>query len=110
MTDRPSTLLVWSLMVVIGVGSWATRMSFFVLVGRSRAIGPTAGRILRLIPAAVLTALVVPGLTRATGSFDLTTTRFAAGVVAAVVAWRSRNVLATIAAGMATLWLLEALV
>jgi branched-subunit amino acid transport protein len=37
-------------------------------------------------------------------AFSLGNYRMWAGVVAAVVAWRSRNVLFTIAAGMGTLW------
>jgi len=33
-----------------------------------------------------------------------------AALLAAVVAWRTKNVVATIAAGMAALWVLQALV
>ena len=35
--------------------------------------------------------------------------RLLAGTLAALVAWRTRNVLATIAAGMGALWILGAL-
>ncbi|MEE9582537.1 MAG: AzlD domain-containing protein, partial [Acidimicrobiia bacterium] len=62
----------------------------------------------RLIPAAVLAAIVAPSITHASGAFDLGTDRFVAGVIAGVVAWRTKNVLATIGVGMGVLWLLQA--
>jgi branched-subunit amino acid transport protein len=100
--------LVWLLIGVIGIGTWVLRISFLALLGRVDQVPPTVARILRFIPAAVLAALVLPALTHATGEFDLTTDRFAAGLVAGLVAWRTRNVLATIAVGMGCLWLLQA--
>lgn len=106
-THSPATL--WVLIAVIGAGTLAIRLSFLAILGRVEEIPPVAGRILRLIPAAVMAAIVVPGLTHAQGSFDLGTDRFLAGAIAAVVAWRTRNVLATIGTGMAVLWLIGAL-
>jgi len=100
--------LVWLLIGAIGIGTWVLRISFLALLGRVDQVPPTVARILRFIPAAVLAALVLPALTHATGEFDLTTDRFAAGLVAGLVAWRTRNVLATIAVGMGCLWLLQA--
>lgn len=107
MTTHSSTL-IWVLIGVAGLGTWLIRLSFIALLGRVAAIPDLAMRILRLIPAAVLAALVAPSLTHATGSFDLGTDRFIAGAVAAVVAWRTKNVLATIGVGMGLLWLLQA--
>ncbi len=101
--------MIWMLVGIIGLGTWLTRMSFLALLGRVEQVPVIVTRVLRLIPAAVLSALVVPGLTHAQGSLDLTTPRFLAGVIAAVVAWRTKNVLATIAAGMTVLWITEAL-
>jgi branched-subunit amino acid transport protein len=50
--------------------------------------------------------LFMPG-----GSFDVSTgnTRLMAGIVAALVAWRSRSALLAIAVGMVALWVLNAL-
>ena len=100
---------VWVLVGIIGAGTWMLRMSFLALLGRVEHVPPVVTRVLRLIPAAVLAALVLPALTHAGGSFDLATDRFAAGVLAGLVAWRTRNVLATIAVGMVGLWILQAL-
>jgi branched-subunit amino acid transport protein len=99
----------WTMIVVMGIGTWLIRFSFLALIGRAGPIPPIVGRILRLIPAAVLTALVVPGVAYSGGSFDLGTARFLAALVAAGVAWRTRNVTATIAVGMAILWIATAL-
>ncbi len=85
------------------------RVSFLAVLGRVQRIPPMVERILRLIPAAVLAPLVVPWLTHAYGEFDLATVRFAAGAIATVVAWRTKNVLATIVVGMGALWVLQGL-
>jgi branched-subunit amino acid transport protein len=103
-----SAPLVWGLIGIIGAGTWLLRVSFLALLGRVERVPPVVTRVLRFIPAAVLAALVLPALTHASGSFDLVTDRFAAGALAAVVAWLTRNVLATIAVGMVCLWLLQA--
>ena len=104
-----STATVWVIIVVVGVGTWLIRLSFLALLGRVREIPLVMSRVLRLVPAAVLSALVVPGLTRAQGAFDLGTARFVAGLVAGGVAWRTRNVAATITVGMSGLWIATAL-
>lgn len=104
-----STLTIWAVLAAIGVGTFLIRLSFLVVLARVDAIPPLVTRILRLIPAAVLAAIAMPALTHANGAFDLATDRFVAGAVAAVVAWRTRNVVATIAVGMSVLWGLDAL-
>lgn len=104
-----STAAVWGVIGTIGLGTWLIRLSFIALLGRVEHVPPLMASILRLIPAAVLAAIVAPALTHSTGTFDLGTARFVAGVVAGLVAWRTRNVLATIGAGMAALWGLDAL-
>jgi branched-subunit amino acid transport protein len=104
-----ATPTIWLLLAIIAAGTWTIRFSFIAFFGRIDTIPPWVLRILKLIPAAVLGALVAPALTHATGEFDVTTTRFAAGMIAGVVAWRTKNVLATISAGMGALWILQAL-
>jgi branched-subunit amino acid transport protein len=56
----------------------------------------------------VLAALVAPALVRPGGGWEVPweNIRLIAGLAAGVVAWRTRNVVATIATGMAVLWLL----
>lgn len=57
----------------------------------------------------MLIALVVPRLVYVGGSLALgvENTQFIAGSLAALVAWRTENMTATIAVGMVALWRLE---
>ncbi len=103
-----STATIWLLIGVTAAGTWLIRISFIALLGRVSVIPDLAMRVLRMIPAAVLAALIGPSLTHAEGAFDLGTERFLAGLLAGLVAWRTRNVLATIGVGMGGLWLLQA--
>ena len=66
-------------------------------------------RALRFVPASVLAALVFPALTHPNGTLDLSFGNFRlfAGLVGALVAWRTRNVLLTLSAGMLALWILQ---
>jgi branched-subunit amino acid transport protein len=101
---------IWVMIAVIGVGTFLIRVSFLAVLGRVERVPPLVERILRLIPAAVLAALIVPSLTHPQGDFDPTTVRMAAGLLAGVTAWKTRNVLATMVVGMGSLWILQALV
>jgi branched-subunit amino acid transport protein len=66
---------------------------------------------LQYVPAAVLSAIIFPELLMPGGTLDLSigNARLLAGVLAIVVAWRTKNVLLTIAVGMVALWILQAL-
>jgi branched-subunit amino acid transport protein len=68
------------------------------------------GRALRFVPAAVLTAVVIPLLFYENGVLmvSLNNERLLAGLVAVLIAWRTRrSVLFTLGGGMATLWALQ---
>ena len=104
-----STLTLWITILGAGAVTFALRFSFIALLGRIE-IPPFFGRALRFVPAAVLTAVVIPLLFYADGALDasLGNERVLAGLVAALIAWRTRNVLFTLGGGMATLWTLQA--
>ena len=99
----------WATIVFAGAGTFTMRASFLVLAHRLTALPPWVHRVLRQIPPAALASLVVPALVRPEGSIDFLQARFAAGVVAALVAWRTRNTALTLVVGMAALLLLRAL-
>lgn len=103
-----SSAVMWAVMVAIGIGTWLMRLSFLALLTRVESIPEPVLRVLRLVPAATFAAIVLPALTHSTGAFDLATARFVAGIGAGLVAWRTGNVLATIAAGMLLLWGVDA--
>jgi branched-subunit amino acid transport protein len=100
---------VWTAIVVSGVGTFAMRASFLAAASRMAVVPPFAQRLLRQIPPAALAAIVVPALLRPEGHFDLVQPRLAAGVVAAVVAWRTRNTALTLVVGLLGLVALQAL-
>lgn len=99
----------WVVILVAAAGTFAQRASFLVFAHRLAEVSPRAQRVLRQIPPAVLAALVVPALVRPVDDLDLWQPRLLAGVVAALVSWRTRNVGLTLVVGMAVLVLLEQL-
>ncbi|PKQ15002.1 MAG: AzlD domain-containing protein [Actinobacteria bacterium HGW-Actinobacteria-7] len=98
----------WLLIIVLAVGTWSMRSWPIILHGRVPH-PPWLERVLRHVPVAALTALVVPGALylheRSTYSFA--PARTIAAVIALVVAWRTKNTLATLAVGMAALWVAQ---
>ena len=98
---------IWTAIVLTGIGTFAMRASFLAFADRLADVPPSIQRLLRQIPPAALASIVLPALLRPEGSVDLTHPRFAAGLVAALVAWRTRNTALTLTVGMATLMLLD---
>jgi branched-subunit amino acid transport protein len=105
-----STPALWLTLFGAGAVTFALRLSFIVLLGRIR-IPPTFRRALRFVPAAVLTAVVIPLLFYKNGVLEVSlgNERLLAGLVAVLIAWRTRNVLLTLGGGMAMLWTLQAI-
>ena len=101
---------VWLIMIALAVGTFLIRVSFILLLS-NREIHPRVSRALRLVPASVLSALVVPQILTRDHSLliSFANPQLLAGVVAAVVAWRTKNVLLTILSGMIVLWVLLSL-
>lgn len=98
----------WLAIAGVGLVTFLTRASFVVFANPHRF--PHAFRVaLVFVPPAVLAAIVAPGLFMPAGTVDFTfaNPRWIAGLVALLVASRARNAVATISAGMATLWLLQ---
>ena len=100
---------IWPVIVISGVGTYLMRASFLAFAHRMTTVPPAVDRILRQIPPAVLAAIVVPALVRPEGHVDLWQPRLLAGIVAALVAWRTRNVGVTVIVGIALLAGLEAI-
>lgn len=85
----------------IGAGTYVFRSSLIVLFGRVE-VPAVVVRASRYVAPAVLAAIVLPALVVPEGGrVDLLSIRMLAGVVAAVVAWRTRSIPWTVAAGFA---------
>lgn len=98
----------WLVIAVIGAGTFAFRFSGIRFFG-ARSMPEPLLRALRYVPAAVIAAIVAPAIVHGgpDPGFDTDNARLFAGLVAAAVAWTSRSVLLTLAAGMGSLWLIE---
>jgi branched-subunit amino acid transport protein len=83
------------------------RASFLAFAHRLSEVPPWAQRLLRQIPPAALASLVLPAFLRPDGDFGLWTPELAAGVVATVVAWKTKSAALTLVVGLALLMLLE---
>jgi branched-subunit amino acid transport protein len=100
---------IWVAIILSGIGTYAMRASFLVFAHRLADVPPSVQRLLRQIPPAALAAIVVPALLRPEGSLDLWQPRFLAGVVAALVAWKTRNIALTLGVGIGLVMLIDAL-
>jgi branched-subunit amino acid transport protein len=101
----------WLIIIAMGVVTFGIRLLPIVLLGRIE-IPIMVQRALRFVPPAVLSAIIAPELLLSSGqiSLSLGNVRLLAGVIATLVAWRTKNVLATIAVGMIAFWALSAIV
>jgi len=101
---------VWLLFIILAVGTFALRFSFIYLFGKVDMPG-WLRRALRFVPPAVLAALVFPALSYPNGALDLSLNNIhlLAGLGGAVTAWKTKNVLWTIAVGMVLFWVLQCL-
>lgn len=105
-----NTTLLFLSVLGMGMITYGIRVALFLLPEHVQ-IAPWLLRMLRYVPSAVLSAIIFPEVLQPGGAFDLSlgNERLIAAVVAAMVAWRTRNVLLTVGCGMLTLWLLQAL-
>ena len=102
---------IWLTFLAAGLVTYAIRLSFILMVGQ-REVPELLRRALRFVPPAVLTAIIFPELLAHSGQLDfsLHNPRLLAGLLAALVAWRTRSPLLTIVVGMLALWILQGLV
>jgi branched-subunit amino acid transport protein len=100
---------IFLILLLGGLLTFGIRMSFIFLFGKI-SIPESVKRALRFVPPAVLSAMIAPALIMAGDAPDLGpgNLRLWAGIIAILVAWRTKNTLLTILSGMAALVLLMA--
>jgi branched-subunit amino acid transport protein len=98
----------WLLIALLALGTWLMRSLPIMLHGHVPN-PPWAERLLRYVPVAALTALVVPGViyNHVGSAYVLSLIRAVAGVAALLVALRWKNTIVTLAVGMGVLWVLQ---
>jgi branched-subunit amino acid transport protein len=102
---------LWLVILLAGLLTYGTRLSFILLLERIK-VPDWFRRGLRFVPPAVLSAIILPELASRNAALDLSlrNPQLLAGALAVLVAWRTKNVLATILSGMAALLLLQAII
>ena len=102
-------LKLWIVIVAVGALNYLSRVSFIAFFA-SREMPPLLARALKFVPAAMLTALVLPMVLTPSvaGTLAGLNPRIPAAIVAAVVAYFTHSTLKTLGSGMVALWLLEA--
>jgi branched-subunit amino acid transport protein len=86
--------------------TFAARYPVLALFSRI-SLPPALLSTLKFIPPAVLTAIIIPALLAPTDdriNLSLSNDYLVAGAITAVVAWRTHNLLLTLAIGMASFW------
>lgn len=107
-----TTTTFWVAITLSGVVTFGVRSVLFVLAGRMTELAPSVRVVLRMIPPAALAALAIPPLLRPDGAataVDPLSPELLAGILAGLVAWRTRNLLATIAVGLVAVLALQPL-
>ncbi len=99
---------LWLVIIGMGVITYAIRLSMILLSGQV-TLGPNIQRALRYVPPAVLSAIILPEMVLPGGVLDISlgNERLLAGLIAILVAWFSKNLIWTVAAGMVALWILQ---
>lgn len=99
---------IWLILFVTGLITYGIRLSLIVLYGK-QDMPVRLQAALRYVPPAVLSAIIFPEVMLPGGSLDLSPAnlRLLAGGLAALVAWRTKNVFLTIVVGMVTLLVLQ---
>ena len=95
--------------LVVGVGTYASRAVFILALANRRIPDPVLVA-LQFVGPAVLAALIVALLMDADGTVAIGVPEVAAFVVGGAVAYRTRNHIFTLIAGMTVFWLVRALV
>jgi branched-subunit amino acid transport protein len=101
---------LWMVMFCGGLLTFLTRLSFIALAEKVQ-FPSWLQRSLRYVPPAVLSAIIFQEVLISSGELDLSlhNDRLIAGLLAALVGWKTRNTLLTIAVGMASLLILQAI-
>lgn len=101
-------ILLWIALLIIGVVTFAYRASFIFFLEQLQ-LSTWLQQALRFVPVAALTAITVPELLVRNGVIAVgwQNERLVAGIMAACVAWWTKNIVLTLVIGMGALYLLQ---
>lgn len=103
-----ANLNLWLTIIACGIVTFLIRFSFIAIHGRV-TMPDWFTRALTFVPIAVLSAITMPEILIQDNVVDVSilNPRLIAGIAAALVAWRTKNVMVTIGVGMVVLWGLQ---
>lgn len=93
--------------IIISIGTFLFRFSFIYLFGRFQ-LPLWVQNSMKFVPSAVLSALVFPAIMIEEDIIWISpqNPRLIAGIIAMFIAWRTKNLLLTIAVGLGVFWLM----
>jgi len=97
----------WSLIIYAGIITFVTRFSMIFFLKKD-ILGDKAKKVLSFVPAAIFPAIIFPPIfLDDTGTVDLESNpKILAAIFAIVVGYFSKNIIATIFAGLISYWFL----
>jgi branched-subunit amino acid transport protein len=111
MVRKEAKMRLWLIIIAAGAITFAIRLSFIWLLSRWQ-LPDWFRTALKYVPPAVLSAILVPELVNWNGMADFSwhNPQILAGLLAALVAWRTRSVFLSLAAGIAVFFVLVYLI
>ena len=99
--------MTWLSIIIAGVLTYLTRMTMIVLVRRDM-LGAKFKAVLEYVPSAVFPAIIFPAIfINDFGSFvDMNDPKIFGAIVAIIVGYFSKNIIATILTGLLSYWFL----
>jgi len=99
--------MTWLSIIVAGVLTYFTRMAMIALVSREM-LGDKIKAVLEYVPSAVFPAIIFPAIfINDFGSFvDMNDPKIFGAIVAIIVGYFSKNIIATILTGLLSYWFL----
>ena len=99
--------MTWLSVIVAGILTYITRMTMITLVDR-RVLGAKLRQVLGYVPSAVFPAIIFPAIffNEYGNLIELTDPKIYGAIVAIVVGYLSRNIIATIFSGLISYWII----
>ena len=99
--------MTWSSIIIAGVLTYFTRMTMIALINRDM-LGDRIKAVLAYVPSAVFPAIIFPGIfINDYGTFiEINDPKIFGALIAILVGYFSRNVIATILSGLFSYWIL----
>ena len=99
--------MTWSTIIIAGIVTYFTRMTMIALVDRD-LLGEKVKEVLAYVPSAVFPAIIFPGIfINDYGTFiEMNDPKIFGAIVAILVGYFSRNVIATIISGLFSYWII----